>query len=89
MRNSSSQSAILRNNAFYVEPATSPSAIVVAYKDRTSQSPALPSAADEANALKQLHSQQAKATPSKPRSRVARAKPARPETPYAGPDIGT
>jgi hypothetical protein len=60
---SSSQSAILRNNAFYVEPAASPSAIVVAYKDGTSQSVALPSAADEANALKQLHSQQAKATP--------------------------
>jgi hypothetical protein len=60
---SSAQPATLRNNAFYVEPATSPSSIVLAYKGGTSQSVALPSQADEANALKQLQSQQAKTGP--------------------------
>jgi hypothetical protein len=35
--------ATLRNNAFYVEPAASPSAIVVTYEDGTTQSVALPS----------------------------------------------
>jgi hypothetical protein len=55
---SGTQQATLRNNAFYVEPAASPSGIVVTYDDGTTQSVALPLPQHQQPALGQTSSQQ-------------------------------